>query len=49
MTGMDQPTLELTQPHWQAMLEHILRNLPEEACGFVTSDQYTAQPGSLPA
>ena len=45
MTGMDQPTLELTQPHWQAMLEHILRNLPEEACGFVAGTPLQDRPG----
>jgi len=33
------PALELSQQHWQTMLEHILRNLPEEACGFVAGSQ----------
>lgn len=29
------PVLELQQTHWLEMRSHILRNLPEEACGFV--------------
>jgi proteasome lid subunit RPN8/RPN11 len=35
MNDRDRPILELKQDHWRTMLEHILRNLPEEACGFV--------------
>jgi [CysO sulfur-carrier protein]-S-L-cysteine hydrolase len=35
MTGPTLPVLELTHAHWQEMRSHILRNFPEEACGFV--------------
>ena len=35
MSGDPLPALELRRDHWQEMLTYILRNLPEEACGFV--------------
>ena len=45
MTNPELPVLELTRQHWQAMLSHILQNLPEEACGLVTGSLLTTRPG----
>jgi proteasome lid subunit RPN8/RPN11 len=45
MTAPDLLTLEISQQHYQAMLHHILRNLPEEACGFVAGLPLKDKPG----
>ena len=45
MSAHDRPILELRPDHWQSMRLHILRHLPEEACGFVAGTPLQDRPG----